>query len=87
MLAIPSRHRSLTLLGIVLAAQILLLAIQIKREQQVRLIRVWAVEAVAPLGSRGRMDLSTASAAPGAITSPCATRASKMKNSRPNSTA
>ena len=28
----------------------LLLAVQIKREQQVRLIRVWAVEMVAPLG-------------------------------------
>jgi rod shape-determining protein MreC len=50
MLAIPSRHRSLKLLGAVLAAQILLLAIQIKREQQVRLIRIWAVEAVAPFG-------------------------------------
>lgn len=50
MLAIPSRHRSLTLLGAVLAAQVLLLAIQIKREQQVRLIRIWAVECVAPLG-------------------------------------
>jgi rod shape-determining protein MreC len=50
MLAIPSRHRSLTLLGAVLAAQILLLAVQIKREQQVRLIRIWAVEGVAPFG-------------------------------------
>ena len=50
MLALPSRHRSLTLFGVVLAAQVLLLAIQIKREQQVRLIRIWAVESVAPLG-------------------------------------
>ena len=50
MLAIPSRHRSLKLFGVVLAAQILLLAVQIKREQQVRLIRIWAVEAVAPFG-------------------------------------
>jgi rod shape-determining protein MreC len=33
-----------------LATQLLLLAVQIKREQQVRLIRVWAVELVAPLG-------------------------------------
>jgi rod shape-determining protein MreC len=45
-----SGHRSLTLLGIVLTAQVLLLAVQIKREQQVRLIRVWAVELVTPLG-------------------------------------
>jgi rod shape-determining protein MreC len=45
-----SRHHSLTLLGIVVVAQVLLLAVQIKREQQVRLIRLWAVEAVTPLG-------------------------------------
>ena len=32
-----------------LVAQLLLLAVQIKREQQVRLIRVWAVELVSPL--------------------------------------
>jgi rod shape-determining protein MreC len=50
MLAIPSRHRSLTLLAFALGAQLLLLAVQIKREQQVRLIRVWAVELIAPLG-------------------------------------
>jgi rod shape-determining protein MreC len=49
-----SRQRSgrhpLALLGFVLVAQLLLLAVQIKREQQVRLIRVWAVEMVTPLG-------------------------------------
>ena len=50
MAAIRSRHRSLTLFASVLAAQVLLLAVQIKREQQVRLIRVWAVEGAAPLG-------------------------------------
>lgn len=50
MLPIPSRHRSLTLLAAALAAQILFLAIQIRRGQQVRLIRVWAVESVSPLG-------------------------------------
>ena len=50
MLAVTSRHRSLTLLITVLVAQLLLLAIQIKRETQVRLIRIWAVETVAPVG-------------------------------------
>jgi rod shape-determining protein MreC len=50
MLANSSRPHSLTLLGVVLAAQMLLLAVQIKREQQVRLIRVWAVELVTPVG-------------------------------------
>ena len=48
MLAIPSRHRSLVLLGIVVLAQVLLLAVQIKRGDQVRLIRVWAVALITP---------------------------------------
>ncbi len=50
MLAIPSRHRSLSLLGIILGAQLLLLAVQIKRQQQVRLIRVWSIELISPAG-------------------------------------
>ena len=49
-MAAPSRHRSLTLFAAALAAQILLLAVQIRRGQQVRLIRVWAIESVSPLG-------------------------------------
>jgi len=39
----------LTLLAGVIIAQVLLLAVQIKRERQVRLIRVWAVEMISPL--------------------------------------
>lgn len=50
MLAMPSRHRSFTLLIAMLGAQVLLLAVQIKSPAQVRLVRVWAVEIVAPLG-------------------------------------
>jgi len=49
MIAIPSRHKSLTLLASVVLAQVLLLAVQIKRERQVRLIRLWAVELISPL--------------------------------------
>ena len=49
MIAIPSRHKSLTLLAGMVVMQLLLLAVQIKREGQVRLIRVWAVELVSPL--------------------------------------
>ena len=49
MIAIPSRHKSLTLLAGVVVVQVLLLAVQIKRERQVRLIRVWAVELISPL--------------------------------------
>jgi rod shape-determining protein MreC len=45
-----SQHHSLFLLAASLAIQILLLAAQVKRDQDVRLIRVWAVEIVAPLG-------------------------------------
>jgi rod shape-determining protein MreC len=43
-------HRSLLLLAFVLGVQVLLLAAQVKRDQDVRLIRVWAVELIAPLG-------------------------------------
>ena len=49
MIATRSRHNALTLLAGVVAAQVLLLAVQIKRERQVRLIRVWAVELFSPL--------------------------------------
>ena len=50
MLPIASRHRSVTLFAVAIAAQVLFLAIQIRRGQQVRLIRVWAIESVSPLG-------------------------------------
>jgi len=53
MIAIRSRHSSLTLLAGVVVAQVLLLAVQIKRERQVRLIRVWAVELFSPLQRAG----------------------------------
>src|SRR3982074_1583414 len=49
MMAIPSRHKSLTLLAAVVVAQIMLLAVQIKRERQGRLIRVWAVGLLSPV--------------------------------------
>jgi rod shape-determining protein MreC len=53
MIAIRSRHSSLTLLAGVVVAQVLLLAVQIKSERQVRLIRVWAVELISPLQRLG----------------------------------
>jgi rod shape-determining protein MreC len=49
MIAIPSRHKSLTLLASVIIAQVLLLAVQIKRERDVRLIRVWTAELISPI--------------------------------------
>ena len=53
MVAIPSRHRSLVLLAIVIVAQILLLAVQIQRAQQGRLIRVWTVAVITPFERAG----------------------------------
>jgi rod shape-determining protein MreC len=53
MVAIPSRHKSLVLLTGVIVLQVLLLAVQIKRDSQGRLIRVWTVGAVAPFERAG----------------------------------
>ncbi len=53
MLAIASRHRSLLLLATVVLSQVLLLAVQIKRERQVRLIRVWTVSMISPFQRAG----------------------------------
>jgi rod shape-determining protein MreC len=48
MVALPSRHKSLVLLAGIIVLQVLLLAVQIKRDSQGRLIRVWTVGAVSP---------------------------------------
>jgi rod shape-determining protein MreC len=53
MVAIPSRHKSLVLLTGVILTQVLLLAVQIKRDTQGRLIRVWTVGAVTPFERAG----------------------------------
>jgi rod shape-determining protein MreC len=45
---ILTRHRPLTLLAALLVAQVLLLAFQIKRNSDVRLIRYWASEIITP---------------------------------------
>lgn len=54
---VPTKHRSLALLVAVLLAQVLLLAMQIRRQEEggssVRLIRVWAVWLVSPLQRAG----------------------------------
>ena len=44
-----SRYRNLTVLVVAILAQLALLAYQIKSNQEVRLIRVWAVSAVTPM--------------------------------------
>jgi len=53
MVGIPSRHKSLVLLLGVVLLQVLLLAVQIKRDSQGRLIRVWTVGAVSPFERAG----------------------------------
>src|SRR5260370_17908977 len=56
MAGIPSRHKSVVLLAGVILLQVVLLAVQIKRDSQGRLLRVWSVGAVSPFeraGARG----------------------------------
>lgn len=54
MLAVPGRNKSFALLGAVLVAQVLMLAVQLHSEQRhMRLIRVWSVGAVTPFARVG----------------------------------
>src|ERR1700688_4000691 len=53
MVGVPSRHRSLVLLAGVVVLQVLLLAVQIRRDSQGRLIRVWTVGAISPFERAG----------------------------------
>jgi rod shape-determining protein MreC len=53
MAAIPSRHKSLVLLAGVIVLQVLMLAVQIRRDAEGRLIRVWTVGAVSPFERAG----------------------------------
>src|SRR5208282_3596220 len=59
MLEFPSRRRPFTLLIAVVSIQVLLLAFQIKRERDVRLIRLWAVEILTPMQRGGTWMIST----------------------------
>lgn len=59
MVAIPSRHRSLALLAGVLLLQVLMLAVQVKRDSRGRLIRVWTITAVTPFEKGGAWGFST----------------------------
>ncbi len=53
MAGVPSRHKSLVLLAGVIILQVVLLAVQIKRDSQGRLLRVWTVGAVSPFERAG----------------------------------
>ncbi len=60
MQAFIARHRPVFILAAVLLAQLLLLSLQITRSHDVRLIRVWAVDAIDPFqrSLRGITDIS-----------------------------
>jgi rod shape-determining protein MreC len=53
MVGVPSRHKSIFLLAGMVLLQVLLLAVQIKRDSQGRLIRVWTVGAISPFERAG----------------------------------
>ncbi|HVB07735.1 MAG TPA: rod shape-determining protein MreC [Candidatus Acidoferrales bacterium] len=55
---VPSRNRPFVLLVAVILAQVLLLAFQIKRGQDVRLIRVWSAELLTPPQRAGTFVIS-----------------------------
>jgi rod shape-determining protein MreC len=59
MVGIPSRHKSLVLLAGVTLLQVLLLAVQIKRDSQGRLIRVWTVGAISPFQRAGTQGVGS----------------------------
>ena len=72
-----NRYRNITVLLLVIFAQLVLLAYQVKNDKDVRLIRVWAVTAVTPL-ARAIEELSAAAPTGSCRTmSCCATRARK----------
>ena len=55
---IISRHRPLSLLAALVLAQVLLLAFQIKRENNVRLVRYWTVQTLTPVERAGTWSFS-----------------------------
>jgi rod shape-determining protein MreC len=56
--AVMSRHRPLAVLALAVAVQVLLLAFQIKRDHDVRLIRYWSAAAVTPFERLGTWSLA-----------------------------
>jgi rod shape-determining protein MreC len=58
-----SRHRPLSLLAALILVQVMLLAFQIKRENNVRLVRYWAVQTLTPVERAGTWSFSKVSGA------------------------
>jgi rod shape-determining protein MreC len=53
MVGVPSRHKSIFLLGTMILLQVMMLAYQIRRQSQGRLLRVWTVGAISPFERAG----------------------------------
>jgi rod shape-determining protein MreC len=59
MVGVPSRHKSIFLLGAMVLLQVLFLAFQVKRDSQGRLIRVWTVSAMSPFERAGSYGIGS----------------------------
>ena len=59
MVGVPSRHKSIFLLGVMVLLQVLFLAFQVKRDSQGRLIRVWTVSAMSPFERAGSYGIGS----------------------------
>src|SRR5437899_12880281 len=59
MVGIPSPQKSLLLRAGVILLQVVLLAVQIKRDSQGRLIRVWTVGAISPFQRAGTQGVGS----------------------------
>jgi len=59
MVGVPSRHKSIFLLGGMVLLQVLFLAFQVKRDTQGRLIRVWTVSAMSPFERAGSYGIGS----------------------------
>src|ERR1051326_701314 len=44
-----NRYRNITVLLLVIFAQLILLAVQVKNDQDVRIIRIWTITAITPV--------------------------------------
>ena len=65
-----NRYRNITVLLLVIVAQLVLLAVQVKNDQDVRIIRVWTVTAVTPAARVARVAPQRQHRASSATTSP-----------------
>ena len=80
-----NRYRNITVLLLVIFAQLVLLAVQVKNDQDVRLIRVWTVTAVTPWRASSKAVRGGSIGFCCATTSPCTTPTPRTGACRPKS--